>query len=135
MPASYRIQSEIKPGQKRDTQGEQVLRQIEDDLNELYAKIVAGAQAVKRTAVDYYAFSADWWVLVDASAANRTIYLPLSHSSLHSIGVKKVDASANTVTVIGSSGDTVDGVATKVIAAQYEDYTFVPDGITSWFIF
>ena len=74
------------------------------------------------------------FVNVDASSANSVGTLPPASTSLgRSLTVKKVDATANTVTVDGNGSDLIDGAFTKVITVQYEAYTFVCDG-SSWSI-
>jgi hypothetical protein len=44
--------------------------------------------------------------------------------------IKKVDASANTVTVDGNAAETIDGVTTKVLSAQYASISIICDGST-----
>lgn len=73
-------------------------------------------------------------VLVNAVGANRTITLPAAASHIHRIyNIKKIDASANTVTIDGNASETIDGAATKVLAVQYDSYTIQSDG-TGWYI-
>lgn len=47
--------------------------------------------------------------------------------------VVKTDASANSVTLDGSGGETLNGAATKVLAAQYDRATIVCDG-SAWYV-
>lgn len=73
-------------------------------------------------------------VLVDASSGNRTITLPSASASARMIYViKKVDVSANTVTIDANSSETIDGATTQVLSTQYASYTIQCDG-TSWYI-
>ena len=61
-------------------------------------------------------------VLVDASGGARTITLPSAASMVGlRITVKKIDSSANTVTL--SSADNIDGTGTYVLSAQNEFVT------------
>jgi hypothetical protein len=70
--------------------------------------------------------NATWW--------NITINLPAAASNTNAIiDVKKTDVSANTVTVDGNWGETIDGVTTKVLTTQYESLTIICDG-SNWFI-
>ena len=73
-------------------------------------------------------------ITVDASSAAVTITLPTAADNegrvLH---IKKIDSSANNVTVDGEGSETIDDQATKVISAQYSDMRIVCDG-TAWFI-
>ncbi|MNT84089.1 hypothetical protein D3C72_2240570 [compost metagenome] len=86
------------------------------------------------TAVDLTLSSAHCTVLVDASAAARTITLPTAASSTRRIyTIKKIDASANTVTIDGNASEVIDGAATQVLATQWSALTIQSNG-TSWFI-
>ena len=65
---------------------------------------------------------------VDASGANRSITLPdPAFNSGREVIVSKNDASANTVTMVG----TVNGVASPTLTAQYETKNVVSNG-TEW---
>lgn len=66
-------------------------------------------------------------VFADASISNITVTLPPIGSPLAQYTIKKIDASANTVTVDGDGAD-IDTAPTKVISVQDESYTFVDDG-------
>lgn len=73
-------------------------------------------------------------ILCDATAAPIIIGLPaVATASGKVLTVKKIDVSANTVTVDGNLGELIDGVATKVLAAQWDAVQVVCDG-TAWFI-
>lgn len=73
-------------------------------------------------------------LLVDATAANRTITLPAASGVSGRIYViKKIDSSANTVTIDPNAAELIDGAATKVLSAQWDSLTIQSDG-TSWFI-
>ena len=75
--------------------------------------------------------TADALALVDATAGAVTVTLP---SAVTFVGrmftVKKVDGSANVVTV-GSVAN-IDGAATYPLAAQYDTVTVCSDGATWW---
>ena len=73
-------------------------------------------------------------VLVDASSAPVTITLPLaSASSNATVQVKKVDSSANLVTVARSGTDTIDGLASYTgLSAQYKAVGFAADSSNSF---
>lgn len=71
---------------------------------------------------------------VDASGAARTITLPTAASAKwRKYTVKKMDATANTVTVDGNGAETIDGAASVVLGSQYESVTVQSDG-TQWLI-
>lgn len=81
-------------------------------------------------------------VLVDCGAANKTITTPNNNQCFFvdavgkTIGkiftIKKIDASAFTVTIVPGSG-TLDGAANAVLTTQYQSVTIQTDG-TNWFI-
>jgi len=81
-------------------------------------------------------------VLVDCGAANKTITTPSNDQCFFvdalgkTIGkiftIKKIDASAFTVTIVPASG-TLDGAANVVLTTQYESVTIQTDG-TNWYI-
>lgn len=68
-------------------------------------------------------------VLCDATSGAIVVNLPAAASNAgKQINVKKIDSSENTVTVDGNGSETVDGQATQVLSAQYENITTVSDG-------
>lgn len=79
----------------------------------------------------------DDWVNSDATAGNVTVNLPTPSAAYNgfTVYIKKVDGTANTVTVKSATG-TVEGLAGTagfVIYAQYEGHVFGCDG-TNWWI-
>lgn len=76
----------------------------------------------------------DGTVLVDATAGAITMTLPAAaDASGMVVSVKKIDGSVNAVTIDGNGAETIDGAATKVLAAQYNVSTVHCDG-TQWWI-
>lgn len=72
--------------------------------------------------------------LVNATTGAVVITLPLaSAASGQTFWIKKTDISENTVTVQGAGTDTIDGVATYVLATQYKYVEVVSNG-TAWLI-
>ena len=68
-------------------------------------------------------------ILSDVSAGSKTINLPLAGSSNNfRVDVKKLDSSANTITIDGNGAETIDGVTTAVLSAQYEAISLFCDG-------
>lgn len=71
---------------------------------------------------------------VDASGGARIITLPAASQSTRRIyTIKKIDASANTVTIDANAAETIDGAVTQVLTAQWQAITIQCDG-TAWFI-
>lgn len=60
----------------------------------------------------------------DATVAPFTVTLPNAASSGDTVlTVKKIDASANAVTIAGQGTDTIEGSATKSLATRWKSYT------------
>ncbi len=73
-------------------------------------------------------------ILVNALSAAITISMPLASSVTHKIyKIKKIDTSANEVTIDGYSSETIDGETTKTIAYQNSAMQLVSNG-TGWYI-
>lgn len=69
--------------------------------------------------------------LADASGGSITLTLP-AHASGRQVTVKKTDATANTVTVTGATGN-IDGASNVVLYSEDESVTVISDG-TNWHI-
>jgi hypothetical protein len=85
---------------------------------------------------NYTMAETDVFVSVDATGGAVTITLPPAAdvgAGKH-IGIKKVDASANAVTVDGDGSETIDGAATVSLAAQWASLFAVSNG-TNWLIY
>lgn len=77
--------------------------------------------------------AADVMILGNAAGGAITVSLPAAAaSSGKRLTVKKIDASANAVTIDGSGAETIDGAATVSLTAQYQSITIVCDGSTWW---
>ena len=89
---------------------------------------------VVAVSADYTATLADEVILVDASSAAVTITLP-SPTKGHVLIIKKIDSSANTVTVqvADTTTQTIDGATSQTLSTQWESVTVVSDG-TNWYI-
>lgn len=100
----------------------------------LIRAVVAGANAIglKEVSADYTVETNVTMVVVDATATAVTITLPaVAEQKGRQVTVKKVDGSANAVTVQGDAN--IDGVATLSIGAQYDSYGLVA-GASQWWI-
>jgi hypothetical protein len=90
------------------------------------------AQTVVRTITTNTTLAiTDNTILADATSGNITVTLPLA-TAKKEYKIKKIDSSANTVTVARTSTDTIDGATSFVITDQYEAYSFISDGTTLW---
>lgn len=82
---------------------------------------------------DYTALSTDSIITVDASGAPATITLPAvasvsSATTTKKYVIKKVDSSANAVTITGS--ENIDGSSTLVLTKQYDSIELFGNGST-----
>ena len=113
------------PGSVTDAEWKRLTKQALDP-------VLAGKISVSAKTGAYTIARGDSLVLVDATGAAVTITLPAAnpYSGLQ-FTIKKTDASANAVTVDGSGAETIDGMATRALAAQYQSITIVSDG-TGW---
>lgn len=74
------------------------------------------------------------FIQADASSASLTVTLPAVASNTgRRYIVKKVDATANTVTVDGASSETIDGATTYVLGSQWESVEIVCNGV-EWYV-
>jgi hypothetical protein len=82
----------------------------------------------------YAVVDTDRSLLVDATGGAITVNLPTAASAKWRVlTVKKIDASANAVTIDGSGGETIDDSPTRVLAAQYNSAMIQSDG-TEWWV-
>lgn len=83
----------------------------------------------------YTTTATDDTVLNDSSGGAYTITLPAVASTTTGkvYTIKKTDVSANAVTVDGNGAETIDGLTTQILAAQWDSITIQSNG-TSWFI-
>lgn len=88
-------------------------------------------QTVKLTASDSkltgkYTAEGIVLVLCDAAKAAFTVYLPDAKSEAGTLFVfKKTDSESNTVTIAARNAQTIDGDASKDLAAQYDHVTII----------
>ncbi len=73
-------------------------------------------------------------VFVDAIGGAITITLPKSIDNIFKrLFIKKIDSSANVVTISAGDGVTIDDVVSKTLTSQYDVLTLTFDG-TEWWI-
>ncbi len=81
----------------------------------------------------YTLAATDSVILADATAAAFTVTLPTPVGIVgRQYTIKKVDSSANVVTIASASGN-IDGAVTKVLSAQWQAARVVSDG-SNWFV-
>jgi hypothetical protein len=71
-------------------------------------------------------------IIADATSASMSIVLPeLSKARGRWLYVKKIDATANAVTIDGFDSETIDGTATLTTTTQYDSWTLFA-GDSEW---
>lgn len=87
--------------------------------------------AIETIAVSQTLDASHYTVLVDATSGNVNVSLPPASSVNQRIfNVKRKDASANIITIVG----TVDGVTNPTLDLQYDSITVQSDGSTYWLL-
>lgn len=122
------------------------LKQIETSVSDIELALAVAGVALDdaalvtpfetRTVTTNTALTAsDCLVLVDATSGNVTIDLPpaLGKNGFEVI-IKKIDSTANTVTVEPNGAETIEGAANKVLTTQYEVCRTASDGATWWLV-
>jgi hypothetical protein len=108
------------------------LAQVRKSLDRLFGGGLASLSANTTLTVDDAGL-----VLVNASAAARTITLPAANA----LGgrpirfqIEKTDSTANTVTIQRAGTDTIEGGTSAVLSGQWASVTLVSDGVGSWLL-
>ena len=104
--------------------------------NDLEKRLSAAERvAVRTVTASDTIISSDVIVTVDATAGAVSIALPASALSRGRVlYIKKIDATANAVTIDPNAAETIDGAATKATAVQYYSFTIVCDGSGWWIV-
>jgi hypothetical protein len=93
---------------------------------------LASNAAAKTVTTNYLVQTDDHTVLVDATAGAVTISLPsVSNKGYPYRVIKKIDSTANAVTVDGYGSQTIDGQTSLTLAVQYAGVVLHADG-TEW---
>lgn len=101
--------------------------------NATWQTVSASGPNVVSKSTTYSASSGDY-VIADATAA-FTITLPtaVAAGGGATISVKKVDASANAVTIVASGGGAIDNVVSDAISTQWQSHDYLSNG-TQWYL-
>jgi len=89
----------------------------------------------KSVTTDYTVTPADYTILCDTTSGPLTVTLPVAGGSSngHIYNVKKIDSTANAVTIAADGAETIDGNISISIAVQWTCLTVQSNG-TDWFI-
>ena len=105
---------------------------VERAIKELWGMVVTQEEAVITVYDDYVVLSTDSVILVDASAKDITITLPVSSLPDPGYGrawtVTKIDDTAHEVTLIAADGALILGEESKTICFQWTSGTFFTNG-------
>lgn len=71
---------------------------------------------------------------VNCTAANRSVTLPSSPAAGYRLGVIKSDSSANTISVLRSGADTINGATSRTISYQYQAELYIYIGSNVWLL-
>lgn len=94
--------------------------------------IMSGIQTVTTT---YVVALADFLVKCDATGGGFPVTLPpASDYAGRIINIKKIDSSANAITLTPDGTDTIETAATLPISVQYVSITLISDGVSDWSI-
>ena len=97
------------------------------------SNVAIGAAITTKTSA-YTATSSDETILGNASAGAFSITLPTAVGATgKTYVVKKIDSSANAVTIATTLSQTIDGTTTKALSFQYDGVQVQTDG-ANWFI-
>ena len=97
------------------------------------SNVAIGAAITTKTSA-YTATSSDETILGNASTGAFSVTLPTAvGASGKSYVVKKIDSSANAVTIATTLSQTIDGTTTKALSFQYDGVQVQTDG-ANWFI-
>lgn len=98
------------------------------------ADAAGGPVAISTKTGNYTVLLTDNVLLANATGGSITFTLPTAASATGNIFFfKKIDSSANAMTVKGNGAELIDGVNTQSTTTQYEAFTVVTDG-TAWYI-
>lgn len=80
----------------------------------------------------YTLLSEDGYIRWNAAGGNVVHNLPATTGNGRLVSIKKVDATANTVTITPNGADTIDGAATYVLNAQYQFVQLIDAAAGAW---
>jgi hypothetical protein len=95
------------------------------------AQLKACVESISTKTGAYTLVNTDATILCDATAAGFTVTLPATPVTGQMYNIKKIDSTANVVTISGN-GQNIDGAASVPLAAQWQSWTLQYDG-TAWY--
>lgn len=97
--------------------------------------IPSGIRLISSADSPYSVINADLYVSANAASGAITVNLPTAASNeCRVIHIKKIDTSANVVTVAAGGSDDIEGVASLTLPTQFESVALYSNGSTRWHI-
>lgn len=94
-----------------------------------------GPISISTKSSNYTVMLSDCFLRADCSSGNVTFTLPTAASASGRIFYfKKIDATANSMTIKGNGSELLDGINTQMSSTQFESFAVISNG-TSWDIF
>jgi hypothetical protein len=111
-------------------------REISDRVNQIIAQYQrVQVKEISTHTASYTVTIDDSTLLGDATSGNITFTLPKAANAENFVyDFKKIDSSANTVTIDGDGSETIDGATTYVLSDEDETVRVHSDG-TAWYVF
>jgi hypothetical protein len=106
---------------------------LDDDLHNLAARSTLGDLVVQSKTGAYPALATDDLVLVDATGGTVVLTLPSAIGQHKRLTIKKIDSSANAVTLTPVLSQTIDGAGTLALTTQWQIAAIASDN-ANWFI-
>lgn len=88
--------------------------------------------SITNAASPYTLVSEAGYLRCDATSGNITVNLPASIGLGRLVTIKKIDSSANTVTITRAGSDTIDGANTEVLTTQYDSVQMIDAVAGKW---
>lgn len=118
------------------------VKEVVDSMNTVLARLQGqdrrrygvepARKPIQSVSANYAAGEGDMVIRVDATGGGRTITLPPAASMKGlTLFVKKLDATANAVTVDADGGELIDGATTAATTTQYAVLRLLSNG-SSW---
>jgi hypothetical protein len=101
--------------------GEDEVLQAErsSDVSPVFSGISLKVLSIDDTDSPYTVVAGDYTIRADATSGSITINLPAATGSGRILRIKRLDGSANTISVAAAGGETIDGAATSGLTDQY----------------
>ncbi len=110
---------------------------ISNEINTQITKTSGIVVSFVTKTTDYTITKTDCTVNGDATTGNITFFLPpaASLSPGQQFKTAKADPSTNTVSIQAAAGDSIIGVARRVLESQWDSIVYETDGNKTWFIY